>query len=32
MYQQRGLSPIEARNLATASLQNLLSAQLDRFL
>ena len=32
MYQQRGLSPIEARNLATAALQNILSAPLDRFL
>ncbi len=32
MYQQRGLSPIQARNLATASLQNLLAAPLDRFL
>ncbi len=31
MYQQRGLSPIEARNLATGTLQNLLSAPLERF-
>ncbi len=31
MYQQRGLSSIEARNLATATLRNLLSAPLERF-
>ncbi len=32
MYQQRGMDAIAARDLATASLQNMLSAQLDRFL
>ncbi|MCP9235819.1 peptidoglycan-binding protein [Lewinella sp. JB7] len=32
MYLQRGLSAVAARDLATASLQNLLSADLDRFL
>ena len=32
MYQQRGMDAIAARDLATASLQNMLAAQLDRFL
>ncbi|CAH0999616.1 hypothetical protein LEM8419_00916 [Neolewinella maritima] len=32
MYAQRGMDAIAARDLATASLQNLLGAQLDRFL
>ncbi|MGB3801426.1 MAG: hypothetical protein WA952_16535 [Lewinella sp.] len=32
MYQQRGLSPIESRDLATAALRNVLAADLDRFL
>ena len=32
MYLQRGLDAIAARNLATASLENLLGAKLDRFL
>ena len=32
MYLQRGMGAIAARDLATASLQNMLSAQLDRFL
>ena len=32
MYQQRNLSPIEARDLATAALRNLLAGDLDRFL
>ncbi|NJB84619.1 peptidoglycan hydrolase-like protein with peptidoglycan-binding domain [Lewinella marina] len=31
MYQQRGLGPIEARDLATAALENLLAADLQRF-
>ena len=32
MYQQRGLSPIESRDLATAALRNVLAGDLDRFL
>ncbi len=32
MYQLRGLSPIESRDLATAALRNVLAAHLDRFL
>lgn len=32
MYQQRGLGAIEARDLATAALRNLLAGDLDRFL
>ncbi|WP_157974405.1 peptidoglycan-binding protein [Lewinella sp. IMCC34183] len=31
MYQDRGLAPIAARDLATAALQNLLAADLERF-
>ena len=32
MYQERGLSPLEARDLATAALRNMLAGDLDRFL
>ncbi|WP_116107750.1 peptidoglycan-binding domain-containing protein [Lewinella sp. IMCC34191] len=32
MYQQRGLSATESRDLATAALRNVLAADLDRFL
>lgn len=31
-YMDRGLSPLDARDLATAMLQNMVGAQLDRFL
>jgi hypothetical protein len=31
-YMDRGLAPLDARNLATAMLQNMVGAQLDRFL
>ena len=32
MYQERGLTPIQSRDLATAALRNLLAGDLDRFL
>jgi hypothetical protein len=31
MYKERGLSPADSRNLATAVMENLLAAPLDRF-